>query len=279
MAVIAKRTRSAHVEQTIYEEILPHLPISRLICYGCADEPETGYGWLFLEDARGEEFAYSIEKNRRLAARWLGQMHISAARIPAVSRLPDHGPKKYLDRLRSSRELIQRNLGNPALKSPDLQVLEAILSQGHFLESRWNRVEELCHRFPRTLVHGDFSIYNLAVRSGSGTNLVAFDWGKAGYGIPAHDIAGASPWAQGNSAITNSVLGDYWSVVQESWSDLDLSAIKELADLGAVFHLLACIRWGNECIACGWWPIEKIEVLHRYQVDLTVVLEHLGFAR
>src|SRR5262249_10220438 len=42
-AVIAKRSRAgeAQVEQTIYEEILPDLPISSLTLYGVVEEPGT----------------------------------------------------------------------------------------------------------------------------------------------------------------------------------------------------------------------------------------------
>src|SRR5262249_47218555 len=71
-AVIAKRcmARHAHVEQIIYRDILSHLPISGLIFYGYVDEPETDSGWLFLEDAGGDHFAYNIEEHRKLAARW-----------------------------------------------------------------------------------------------------------------------------------------------------------------------------------------------------------------
>lgn len=281
-SVIAKRSaaRCAHVEQTIYHEILRLLPIQSLSFYGCVDEPETEYSWLFLEDAGGEEFAYSIEEHRRLAARWLGRMHVSASRVPASSRLPDRGPQHYLDHLRFTRQIIQRNLGNSALTSRDLQVVEGVLSQGHLLESRWDRVEELCHRFPRTLVHGDFAKKNFRVRSTkSGINLLAFDWEVAGYGIPAPDIAELSgrgvPRQRVDRYLPDTELVDYWSVVPESWSDLGLTALKELAELGAVFRLLAAISWESESIP-RWWPIIE---LHGYQTDLAIALEQLDFAR
>ena len=278
-AVIAKRSRAgrALVEQIVYEEILPHLPVAALRFYGYVSEPGTEYGWLFLEDAGGEEFAYSLEEHRRLAARWLGQMNVSAACIPAVSRLPDRGPKHYLDHLHWAQELIQRNLGNPALIGQDSRVLEGILLQCHFLEARWNCIEELCHRFPLTLVHGDFMKDNVRVRSSTcGVSFVAFDWGMAGYGIPAIDIAETSGRGVIRARIETELI-DYWSAVREWWSDLDLTAIKQLADLGAVFRLLAAISSERELldIGGGRWPIKE---LYRYQVDLALALEHLGFS-
>lgn len=281
-SVIAKRSaaRCARVEHTIYDEILRLLPISSLSCYGCVDEPETEYGWLFLEDAGGDEFANSIEEHRRLAARWLGRMHVSAARVPASSRLPDRGPQHYLDHLRFARQIIQRNLDDSALTSHDLQVVEDVLSQGHLLESRWDRVEELCHRFPRTLVHGDFAQKNFRMRStDGGIDLLAFDWEMAGYGIPAPDIAELSgrgvPRRRVDRHLPDTELLDYWSVVRESWSDLGLTGLQELAELGAMFRLLAAISWESESIP-RWWPIIE---LHGYQTDLAIALEQLGFAR
>jgi hypothetical protein len=279
-AVIAKKctARHAHVEQIIYQEILHHLPISSLIFYGCVDEPATDFSWLFLEDAGDDEFAYSVEEHRKLAARWLGEMHVSAARIPAASGLPDRGPQHYLDHLCLTRQMIQRGLGNSALTAHDLEVLEAVLSQGHFLESRWDRIEELYHRFPQTLVHCDFASYNLRVRRGEkGISLMAFDWEMAGRGVPAPDIAELSrrgvPRRRATGDFEDSELVAYWSIVREAWPGLDLSAMKELAELGAVFRSLAAISWESESIGHGWWPIKEF---HGYQVDLAVALEHLG---
>jgi Ser/Thr protein kinase RdoA (MazF antagonist) len=281
-SVIAKRctARCAHVERSIYEEILPHLPVSSLTFYGCVDQPETEYSWLFLEDAGGEELAYPIEGHRRLAARWLGQMHASAARIPAVFLLPDRGPQHYLDHLRFARSLIESNIGHATLNNQEIKVLEAIMSQCYLLESKWGPIVELCDRFPKTLVHCDFAKYNLRVRiSTRGINLVAFDWEMAGQGVPAPDIAEASgrgvPRQRVGSDSPDSELVEYWSVVRESWPALDLAAIKQLADLGAVFRLLAAISWESESIRRGYWPIRE---LRWYEVALAVALDYLGFA-
>jgi Ser/Thr protein kinase RdoA (MazF antagonist) len=203
-------------------------------------------------------------------------MHVSAACIPAVSRLPDRGPAHYLDHLLRARQLIQSNLGHPALSSQDLKVLEAILSQGYLLELQWHHLEALCHRFPRTLVHGDFSKDNVRVRwSTCGNKLVAFDWEMAGYGIPAFDIAEPSGRGVARARVETELV-DYCSVVQQSWSDLDVTAIRELAHLGAVFRLLAAISWESLDISLGWLPIEE---LHRYQANLAVALDHLGFGQ
>jgi hypothetical protein len=280
--VIAKRCTAqyAHVERSIYEEILPQLPISSLTYYGCVDQPETEYSWLFLEDAGGEEFAYLIEGHRKLAARWLGQLHASAAGLPAVLLLPDRGPQHYLNHLRFTRQLIESNIGDAALDHKTLKVLETIVSQGYTVESNWERIVGICNFFPTTLVHCDFARYNLRVRKSiQGIQLVAFDWEMAGRGVPAPDIAESSgrgvPRQRASSDLLESELVDYWSVVREWWPSLNLAEIKRLADVGAVFRLLAAISWESESIRRGYWPIRELQW---YEVHLAVALEYLGLA-
>src|SRR5262249_6027342 len=142
------------------------------------DEPRTEFRWFFLKDAEGEEFTYTLENHRRLASCWLGQMHVSAEGVPAVSRLPDRGPQHYLDHLHFFQQRIQDNLSDSVLNPTDVAVLESILLQAHLLDSYWTRVVELCCRYPKTLVHCDFASKNLRVRSS--IDLVAFDWEMAG---------------------------------------------------------------------------------------------------
>ena len=118
---------------------------------------------------------------------------------------------------------------------------------------------------------------NVRVRSSTcGVSFMVFDWGMAGYGIPAIDIAETSGRGVIRGRIETELI-DYWSAVREWWSDLDLTAIKQLADLGAVFRLLAAISSERELldIGGGRWPIKE---LYRYQVDLALALEHLGFS-
>ena len=42
---------------------------------------------------------------------------------------------------------------------------------------------------PRTFIHGDFAPKNMRVRAGpGGSTLLCFDWGSAGWGVPAADL-------------------------------------------------------------------------------------------
>jgi hypothetical protein len=276
-AVIAKRckARYAHLEQAFYQDILPHLPIFRLTFYGCVDEAQTEYSWIFVEDAAREAFEHSVEEHRTLAARWLGQMHVAAALVPAISRFPYRGPQYYLDNLLSTRDSFQKKVDDPAVTLQDFLILKSILSLVDLLIFRWHRVEKLCGRFPQTLVHGDLTKDHVRVRSDArGSNFVVFDWGKAGNGIPGIDIAEMS----GEGATRDRVETDlsvYWSVVRGSWSDLDLTAIKELAGLGTVLRLIVGLSWDSRNIERGW----PMEGLRSYQAKFARAIERLGIAR
>ena len=277
--VIAKRcaARNAQVEHGIYKEILPMLAISRLDFYGRIDEPGSEYCWLFLEDAAGEEFTSAKPAHREIAAHWLGHLHLSAARLPAVSRLPDRGPTHYVQHLQIIRKAIRGDFDRSALKSSDFQLLGDVLRQLDFLETRWNRLVELYYRFPRTLVHCDFVTKNLRVRStASGLSLVAFDWEIAGYGAPAPDLAEltgrGAPRERRDSDLPDTELVKYWAVLREGWPDLSFDAIKQLAEVGAVFRALAAMSWESESICRGWWPVQELQ---NYAVDLAIAMEHL----
>src|SRR5262245_1449710 len=192
-AVIAKRCprATARLEYAVYAEVLPHLPVSALRCYGLVEEDGQS-GWLFLEDAGGEEYSPHLGGQRALAGRWLGLLHTAAARVLAAARLPDRGPGYYLEHLRSARDTIGRNRTNPALGAGDRAVLRALLTHCDAVEARWEQVREDCDRMPRTLVHGDFVVKNVHVRPGwEGLALLPFDWEVAGWGVPAPDLVQA----------------------------------------------------------------------------------------
>ena len=264
-AVVAKRCRtaSALIERTIYEEVLPHLPISTLHYYGFTEENDK-FCWLFLEDAGREQFSPLLEEHRILAARWLGRMHTSAAHLAEADRLPDRGPSHYLEHLQSGRAKILRNLAHPELQADDREVLQNIVSQCEALESRWHKVEEFCAGFPRTLVHGDFTGKNLRVRAGhAGIDLLPFDWEKAGWGVPTTDLAQSGSWGLGGFS-ANPDLATYWLVVRDHWPSFDLQTIQRLANCGKTFRCLAAINWRAQSLAYPGveWVVGDMRIYH-----------------
>jgi hypothetical protein len=242
-AVIAKQCwhETGAIERTMYEAVLPHLPLPHLHYYGFVPS-DAGWCWLFFEDAGEERYSPRNEEHRVCAALWLGMMHVFAARVPAASRLPGRGPNYYLARLRSARDSIQHILTHFALKSGDRILLGSLVSQCDLLETQWDLVEKFCEMTPRTVVHGDFVDKNLRIRaSSSGITLLPFDWEVAGWGLPAADLTQrVDPTAV---SCADADLTAYWSIVQHSWSQLDAHAIGALANLGMIFRLIDAINW------------------------------------
>jgi hypothetical protein len=279
-AVIAKRCEQADalIEQAIYEEVLPRLPITVPYYYGLAEEPDGNFCWLFLEDAAGESYSPYIEEHRALAAQWLAHLHTSAAYAIAAERLADQGPGCYLEHLQSGRTKVLRNLTNPELKADDRVLLEDILSHCDFLESRWQRVEEFCAELPWTLVHGDFTGKNLRVRTGqTGLALLAFDWEKAGWGIPAPDLAPSARLGSGGFSANPNIV-TYWSIVRDHWPGLDFQAMQQLANCGKAFRCLAALNWRAERLAYEGvkWVVEEMRI---YQAALSDAIRSATWAQ
>ena len=278
-SVIAKRCRHADavIEQTIYEEVLPHLPVTAIHYYGFVGEPDRKFGWLFLEDAGREEYSPFIEEHRALAAQWLGLMHTSAAHVAVADRLPDRGPSHYLEHLQSGRVTILRNLANPELQADDLAVLQSIVAQCEALESRWHKVEESCAGLPRTLVHGDFTGKNLRVRAGqAGMALLPFDWEEAGWGIPAPDLAPSTLLGSGGFS-ANPDIATYWLAVRDHWSSWDLQTVQQLAICGKAFRCLAAINWKAQRLAYEGadWVVSEMRI---YQAELSDAIQAATWA-
>jgi hypothetical protein len=241
-AIIAKRCcrTIAVIERTVYEEILRHIPVSKLRYYGFQEDADGQSCWLLLEDAGKGRYSPDLPKHRQVAAQWLGVLHTSAARLAASVRLPERGPDHYRDHLRSARDNVRANIGRRALAATDRQMLRKLIAHCDLLEGCWGQVEHWCATMPRTLIHGDFVTKNVRVRAGLGTtDLLVIDWETAGWGIPAIDLM---------QFLCKSVSPDlttYWSVVHRSWPHLGLEDIRRMADVGRIFRLLAATDWDS----------------------------------
>lgn len=269
-AVIAKRCILATglIERTIYEELLPQLQISAPDYYGFVKEDEK-FCWIFLQDVGVERFSPLIEEHRLIAARWLGEMHSTAAKILSSGLLPDRGANHYLNHLRTARATISENFANPALTDGDKVILKKVLSQLNYLESGWEQIEQFCSEIPSTLVHGDFRPKNVYVRnSQDGLALFPLDWELAGWGVPAPDLA----TARGLPSFHQINLHEYWSIVSKDRPGLDFHTIDRLARVGHVFRRLAAIEWASLGLAYEW-PEKDIGRMYTYQADLEKTLQ------
>jgi hypothetical protein len=276
--VVAKRCRrpKALVERVVYTEFLPDVPLPALRYFGCVEEPHGSFCWLFLEDVGGQRYPPLRDELRRSAGQWLGRLHAGAVRVTASSRLPDLGPVRWLEQLRSAGERILAGYDNPALTDGDREVLGGTLRLLQALESRWSRVERFCQPMPRTLVHGDFVPKNIAVRPDrSGLVLLPFDWGQAGWGPPALDLAQAPPGFLRFAA--NADLEAYCEVVQGHWPGADVATVREWARLGTLVRSVMAMNW--EARSLGFeWVADLIARMQFYGDVLRASMQSLGLA-
>ena len=255
-SIIAQRAcmAKALIERTVYEDILPHLPVTSPRYYGCrAADPQ--FAWLFLEDIGDERYTPTDRAQLALAGHWVGLMHTAAARVPAARGFPEGGPPRYLDHLRADLQTIRANLANPALTAGDAATLGRLASDLDRLEGAWVALERACTGLPATLVHGDLQRKNLYVRNGAGQSaLYAIDWETAGWGIPAADLARID-------------LPTYWSVVRSVWHDVRLEDVRRLGVVGRIFRELVAIRWVSPQLAYDSplylsRPISWLRIMH-----------------
>jgi ABC-type multidrug transport system ATPase subunit/Ser/Thr protein kinase RdoA (MazF antagonist) len=261
-SVIAKRRLSEplRVERTIYEYVLPQLPLARLNYFGFVGDQDEEFAWLFIEDAGDDRPA--LAQHRRLAARWLGTLHGAAAELDLASSLPERGPDYFLQHLRVGHLTILDHLDNPGLRPDDRDMLRSLVSTCELIESSWSGVEAICNDLPRTLVHCDLDDGNLRLRrEDAEPAIVAFDWELSGWGVPSADIHLLVPGASRKD------LSCYRSTLSEYVGRLDDDELQELVFVGKGFRLLATVHWASMYLAHKH-PEEGAEELYMYEQPL-----------
>ena len=273
-SVIAKRCRpdAAATERIIYSDVLPHLPIAAIRLYGFLEDRDRADGqqcWLFLEDAGDEPYSYLLNEHRVLAGQWLGRLHSGASHFGVPAVLPDRGPDYYLRLLRSSREVMGRNLANPALHGEGARTLADIVTQYGVLEAHWSDVVRICREMPQTLVHGDLAPKNARVRvSSSGSSLVVIDWGGVGWGVPAIDLA------QFTAQSLSPNLAAYSAVVPSCWTEL--RRLSRMAELGKIFRLIVAMSWESLSLS-GQWLVRPARNLRLYRAAMADCIREAGW--
>jgi hypothetical protein len=253
-AVIAKQYRyeNTFAERIVYEEVLPQLPLSRLHYYGFLPSEDQCH-WIFVEDAGRERYSPASSEQRMAAARWLGVLHTSAARVAGADGLPDRGPNHYRARLQSARTAVARVLAELPLAGNDRDILESVVAQCDRLRMQWIRIERACASAPRTLVHGDFVRKNVPVRAGStGPVLLPLDWEHAGWGLPTIDLVTSNVARLTDDPVALSAspeMGVYRSVVGEFWPRCGDDYLTLLTTLGTIFRLIDSVKWACEGLA------------------------------
>ncbi len=251
--VIAKRSwrASAAIERTIYEQVLPNVPLPSLDYYGSSDEQQGEYSWIFLQDAGEQAFLPHDEQHRAAAANWLGIVHVSTQRMAAVPNLPNRGLCHYQEHLGTACKLLVRFLDNATCAADETKALNNILTHCEHLELHWSRLQMLCETMPMTLVHGDFVAKNIRLgMNDNGLIILPFDWEMSGWGTLAVDLAQSSLGLARFSARPD--LTTYWTVVREYWPSFQAQNLERLALVGTVLRLLKAIYWAALGLSHEW---------------------------
>jgi aminoglycoside phosphotransferase (APT) family kinase protein len=100
-------------------------------------------------------------------------------------------------------------------------------------------------------VHGDFVGKNIRIRSGPrGYTLLPFDWGDAGWGIPAVDLAQAAHPYPDFSASPG--VPTYCALMRQQWPRIPVQTIERLANCGTLFRCVAALDWEAHDLVYPW---------------------------
>lgn len=243
-SVVAKRSRmvEAELEDIIYRDVLPAAQAVAPMYFGLIPASDGSTAWNLLEYIEGEDYSADNPEHRRLPGEWLGRIHAALKSCGAAASLPDVGPGYYRPMFGAIAQTLDEVRGNPAFSSADKTGLKSLRKLLSGFSETWVRIEQLSSNFAPTLVHGSFGPRNLRVSGvGAGSTLHAFDWGAAGWGVPARDVARLE---------SNGIRGDLDAYCTRC--GLAARDGSRLVALGRLFRALEHLRWIVPRLAYDW---------------------------
>jgi hypothetical protein len=204
-------------------------------------------------------------------------MHTSAEGADLKASLPDRGPNLYLSYLRSAHESIPQIRAITSLSADDTAVLTHIVSLCEFLQAHWSQIETFCDRMPRAFIHDDCLAKNVHVRTTqAGLVFTPFDWGGAGWGLPATDL-GQLRLPYRRQPPDDPDYATYRSIVRDQWPSLDVRTIALLPNLGQMFWSLKVISRAVPEFDCEWAQTEQ--VMYNFRIYETTLADSMRSAR
>lgn len=243
-SVVAKQSPigEARLEELIYRDVFPAALVSAPNYFGLIPSKDGSTAWNLLEYIEGVDYSAANPEHRRLPGAWLGHIHAALRSSRAAVSLPYVGPGYYHPMLDSVAQTLEEVRGNPAFSRADTTGLESVRKLLAEFTEAWGRIEQLSSSFAPTLVHGSFGPRNLRVSgTGAGSTLYAFDWGAAGWGIPARDVARLE---------SNGIRGDLAAYCMRC--GLNSRDGSRLVALGRLFRALEHLRWIVPRLAYDW---------------------------
>ena len=258
-AVVAKHGKSEKlfVEALIYRDVLPKLSLSAPAYYGYVSMGSDA--WLFMEDVAGETFSATSSAHSELAVRWLATLHTGTSQLDLAERLPAEGPEQYRPCIDSTRKSLLASVDT--LESNAKHTVHRLLTTLDAIERTWYGVCDRCATMPHCLVHADFVYKNVFIVSrGDRAELIALDWGIAGWGVPAPDLEYFDPAV-------------YFALVKPVWPDIGLADVAYLRSVGVVMRQLGLVEVWASCLRDEpEWAMERLEESARKLEDAHVDL-------
>ena len=258
-SVVAKKVTwaEARQEDCIYRELLPASGLPAPAYFGMVPANGGETAWIFVQYVEGDEFAPDNALHRKLAAEWLGDLHSALAGAPAPAPLKDLGPDHLRKLLDGIIHTIAETRENPALGSAGRTEVDRLQKLLVGFAAAWEGIHRLTARLESTLVHGSFSVRNMRIsRATSQPTLLVFDWGAAGWGSPARDVAKlASAKLAGDADIYCHRRG------------LDARTGPSLVALGDLFRVIEHLDWSVPML--GYPSVE--EPLAKVKKHVTVL--------
>jgi hypothetical protein len=255
LSVVAKRSsiESGQAEHHAYE-ILAHLFVPCLTCYGLVSDGDDGY-WLFLEDARGEIFDSTSDRHRSSAYDWIARMHVETAR-GGEPHPRGRGVDYYRELCSANRNYLRSAQQSVTFEVEDAHTLNGLVAALGEVDAHWEALRFACDRVPQSLTHNALLDRNLRVRQHRGVvDFVAFDWEHSGWGTPAVDIARLAGWAP------EEAVQEYSRNVRSAWPRVSVADIEKLAVSGRLFRSIQCVAWEAPYVDRSWYrrPLERLE--------------------
>lgn len=250
------------VEDTVYRQLLPHVPYPTLRHFGTLRIHEDKIGWLFVEYSNGERFAPANPDHRRLASHWMSCLHMATARFAQEIPLPKRDSRYYQDLIAAANRTLRDSLANPYLTADQTKLLQNLMCSCELLAARWCDIDSILTTAPTMLAHGGFHQKNVRVGERDGkVALAVFDWESAGWGPPIIDLGSVDSH-------------QYRENLGEAWPELTVERVEVLSAIGRTFGALKSIP-GEAKTLSGPWPGKMVGKLQYYAAEIATAMPTL----
>ena len=260
--------KTAELESAVYRCVLSRLTVPTLRLLGVlqvsdgdqqhriggedrADldaEPRT---WMFIEAGEGQKFDPFMSLHRKLAARWLAELHLKTFEIGPIKIIPSRGVDYFFSLMNDAEPDIRKHLHHPQLTAIERSSMQTVLEQMRLVKSRWEVLKSICDVLPIVFCHGDYAARNIIIRNsavGDTKELLVYDWEDCFQGTAAMDFIQARPGSTCESA--NIDFEEYCDAVKNCWPLVTVETLHKLGLAGRILWFIVAIAGEGEAIAC-----------------------------